>query len=129
MLLASLCYCQSEGRFETKISQISPLVSPGKKYTLKVIVIEENKNGFNSWWQIEIADTQNNILLLDKDSFPANFNIYWNWDNEERLWVYNSDDGKIYYWEFISGKWAQTEYDRESSKLIPAKDLLPVYEK
>jgi hypothetical protein len=34
--------------------------------------------------------------------FVGYLNAYWLWDSQDRLWLYNSDTGRVFFWE-LSG--------------------------
>ena len=117
-----------------KVNQRSPSVSPSAKYVLKMLIVETDRKDFKTWWQIDISDAQGNVLAKDPVGFPALFNIYWVWDKKDRLWVYNSDDGRVYYYEQVGG-WPRREWvgtgkgDPRSRSFCPPESLFPDYAK
>lgn len=120
---------QPNDKKQNSNNQVSPLVSPSGNYILAVPIVEENKNGFTTWWQIQISDKNNKLLYIDTEGFPARFNVYWIWDENDMVWLYNSDDGNIYYWENKNNKWQKNLYDQNSDSIEVPSDLLPGYAK
>ncbi len=101
---------------ERSRNQTSPLPSLSGKYVLTVPVVREERGGFESFWKVTISDSEGKLLYTDEEGFPARFNVYWVWDEDDRVWLYNSDDGNIFYWEF-QDKWVKNEYDEHNSPL------------
>jgi len=118
------CGEQSTGR---KVNQQRRSISPNKKYVLQVSIISNEQHGFKKWWQIKITDTATGKEFIDNDNFPARFNVYWNWGPDNRVWLYNSDDGGIYYWEQRDSIWTENKYDRKKSQLAMPDNFLPDY--
>ena len=59
-------------------------------------------------WVVSIRDPSGAIEYQDFDShFIWTLNVYWIWDADDRLWLYNSDDGRVWYWERVDGKWTK----------------------
>ena len=78
--------------------QDQPLVSPSGKYVLTVPI--EKAADDRRYWRVTISDRNGNVLFKDDSEFPARFNVYWTWDNSDRVWLKNSDNGYTYYWEW-----------------------------
>lgn len=78
-----------------KQNQRTPLVSPSGAFVLKMPV---ERIAEYHYWRLEIRDTACNLLYKDKEGFPARFNVYWCWDSIDIVWLYNSDDGKVYFY-------------------------------
>jgi hypothetical protein len=104
-------------------NQQQNLTSPNGKYILNV----PTSSGA---WTVTISDPDGNILYKDVSNFLANFNAYWCWDKENRVWLYNSDDGKIYFWENTNNHWQRTHWGRKyknetQRNISPPKKLYP----
>jgi hypothetical protein len=53
------------------------------------------------------------VLYKDEASTMVGaMNVYWGWDAQDRVWVYNSDDGKVWRWELADDGWKKTESHR-----------------
>ena len=108
--------------------------SPNGKYLAQVSIIEKKFNNYLRWWQFKFFDNKGNAWPADTLKFPARFNIYWIWDKHDRLWVYNSDDGRVYYYEIVGG-WPCREWigsgkgDPRSRSFYPPEELYPEYVK
>jgi len=131
VLLIILVGCVAK---KPEANQESPSVSPTGKYVLKMLIVEIDRKDFKGWWQINISDAKGNALFKDPVGFPAPFNIYWVWDKKDRLWVYNSDDARVYYYERVGG-WPRREWvgtgkgDPRFRSFCPPENLFPDYAK
>jgi hypothetical protein len=102
-------------------NQRSPATSPNGLYILEVPI--ENR-----LWTVKIFDQQHRLLYTDQDSdFLGRFNSYWHWDKNNRVWMYNSDNGEIDYWESQVGKWQKQKWDRQDKTLAPPREMYPDY--
>lgn len=88
-----------------------PSTSPSGKYVL-TLPIEKNPAYHNTdVWKVTIATPDGKILYKDYASeFVGHLNVYWVWDADDRVWLYNSDDGQVYFWEFDGTKWVKTHW-------------------
>lgn len=106
--------------------------SPSGKYLAKVSIIEKKFNNYMRWWQIQFFNAKGTELRTETLIFPARFNIYWIWDKEDRFWVYNSDDGRVYFYESVN-RWPRHEWigvgkgDPRSRSFYPPETLYPEY--
>ena len=111
------------------INQTQRLVSPSGKYVL-TMPIEKSRNPQYSdiaVRKVTIHDTAGNLEYKDEDStMVGNLNVYWAWDQKDRVWVYNSDNGRISRWEKGNLKWSTTEIAEAEKKEAP-DSLLPDY--
>ena len=91
-------------------NHLQPLASPSGKYILTVPI--EKDQGMNSgMWRVTISDLASNELYKDRDSeFVGYLMSYWVWDSHDRVWLYNSDSGGVYYWEQVEGRWDKHEW-------------------
>jgi hypothetical protein len=81
-------------------------------------------------WKVTISDQNQSVLYKDVGStFAGQFNVYWIWDASDRLWLYNSDDGMVYFWELQNGAWSKNRWERASSEIKPPLDVYPDYAK
>jgi hypothetical protein len=108
-------------RPEQRVNQTSPLLSPSGRFELTV--------RSRDYWDLRIRDLQTGERHVEETDFVGHFNIYWQWDAADRLWVYNSDDGSIHIREWNEGRWDLSERDREPSAHDPAppENFLPHY--
>ena len=73
------------------------------------------------------------ILYKDESSkFVGHLNGYWAWDDSDRAWFYNSDDGNVYFWEFDGTKLTKTHWGygkdkREIDRKIDQPTILYPY--
>ncbi len=117
-------------------NQQQPLISPSGRYVLTV-PIEENRvtpEYYNtSVWKVTISDRDGNLLYMENDSeFVGILNIYWIWDDEDRVWLFNSDTSCIFFWEFVNGEWVKTKWgygqvQEINRNLSPPLELYPTY--
>ena len=117
-------------------NQQQSLISPSGKYVLTVPIErnETNPEYYNTKvWKVTIFDQDGNLLYKDDESeFVGYLNVYWVWGSEDRVWLYNSDTGRVFFWELSDGEWLKTEWgygkmpeiDRD---LAPPPELYPPY--
>jgi hypothetical protein len=119
LIVFILSFVPSTGR--QRENQRSPVTSPNGLYILEVPI--ENR-----LWTVKIFDQQHRLLYADQDSdFLGRFNSYWNWDKNNRVWMYNSDNGEIDYWESRAGKWQKQTWNQQDSSLEPPREMYPDY--
>jgi hypothetical protein len=116
-------------------NQQQPLTSPGGSFVL-TLPIEENRVNpqyeGTRVWKVTITDPHGNVVYKDDESeFVGYLNVYWMWDSDDRVWVYSSDTGDVFFWELVDDEWtktwwgaAQREIDRP---LEPPPGLYPPY--
>ena len=108
------------------INQQFPAISPSKKY-------QASFTSPDDYWHLKITGTD--IQSFEKTTtYIGHFSIYWLWDNDDRLWVYNSDVQFLYFWHFVDGNWVEAEYGLEGEKnpsfdFSPPEDVYPYYAK
>lgn len=107
-----------------KKNQEQPLVSPSGRYVLTV-PIETAADSRRRYWRVTISDVNGNVLFKDDSEFVGHLNVYWAWDDRDRVWLKNSDDGRIHYWELDDkNSWRRYEWTEASPVRPPAS--LPV---
>lgn len=123
-----LVSCCGPKRIE-KHNQKTPLPSPSGEYVLEVGI---EKIEDSHYWMLRIEDREGNPLYVDEDGFPAQFNVYWMWDQADRVWFYNSDDGKVYCWLMEGNQWFRILWGAGRKNLCgldmePPEELYPDY--
>ena len=100
--------------------QQQDLPAPGSGLLVRVPIVNIEGRDFTSWWRPEILAADGHLLFRDPQGFPARFNVYWGWDDQQRLWLYNSDDGRV--WIYAQGPqgWARQEWERGAGLAPPA---------
>ena len=56
--------------------------------------------------------------------FRKNRHLYWLWDENDRLWLYQDDTKKVYYYQRDPGGWRRYFWSGKRSR-HPERDLLP----
>ena len=104
-------------------NQDQPLTSPSGKYILTVPI--ETAQDSHRYWRVTISDSKGRVLYKDDSSFVGNLNVYWSWDQQDRVWLRNSDDGAIYYWEIDSSNvWHKHRWEKnQKDSLSPPASL------
>lgn len=115
-------------------NQVQPMPSPSGKYVLTVPT-ERNPNYHDhEVWKVTISDTSGEVLYKDNSSECVGWlNAYWAWDNSDRAWLYNSDDGRVYFWESDGTNWTKMYWgygktNREIDRVIEQPDILYPYD-
>lgn len=87
--------------------------SPSGKYVLRVPIEHDTTDPLLSdtgVWKVTITDPAGKVLYKDEDSrMVGSLNVYWGWDDQDRVWLYNSDDGRIWRWESAADGWRKIE--------------------
>lgn len=99
------------------INQQQDLVSPGSNFVLSVPIeiSTPNREGKQYHvWKVTIRDLGGTVRYKDEDSqMTGILNVYWGWDAESRVWLYNSDDGQVWRWHLEDGTWREKKMDNE----------------
>jgi hypothetical protein len=99
-------------------------LSPSGKYVLSVPQRKNNSN--ESVWMVTITSKDGSILYQDNTSTMWwGANAYFGWDQQDRVWLYYSDDGSILRWELVNGSWNKVQSSKEDG--MPDW-ILPDYE-
>jgi hypothetical protein len=84
-------------------------------------------------WKVTISDQDGKLLYKDENSELVGYlNAYWLWDGQDRVWLYNSDTGQVFFWELSDGEWPKTEWGHGrvgdiDRGLTPPPELYPSY--
>ena len=117
-VLPASCKDDECARFYMPDNQTQRLSSPDSSLVLTV-PRQEDPAG-NTFWHVTIADTSGTVLYVDSLSeFVGNLNVYWAWDEEGRVWLYNSDDGTVHFYSDASGDWTHTVYGPAGDPAAP----------
>jgi len=111
-----------------------PLISPNGEYVLTVPVHESGLPGLAGTpvWMVTISHVEGGVVHQDRMSeFPARFQVYWAWGQEGRVWLYNSDDGSVWYWEdrgdWIKWMWGHGRQREIDYDIWPPEAIYPDY--
>lgn len=109
-----------------KVNRQRPALSADGNYTAVV-------SAPGHYWTIEISGTDGSKFKETTD-FVGHLSVYWLWDANGRLWIYNSDDGAVHFWERNTEFWQHKEWGWGGVKQIamevqPPSDLYPDYAK
>lgn len=103
--------------------QTEPLVSPSGKYVLTLPIEKNTRNpeyATSKVWKVTIHDSAGVLEYKDEDSTMVGYlNVYWSWDTKDRVWVYNSDNGKVLRWEKQGRIWRNSEITGEEMGEAP----------
>jgi hypothetical protein len=122
-----------------KPNQREPLPSPSDKYVLSVPIERSERDkgplGYGMpYWHVTISDPNGKVLYRDSDEqFHGIHNVYWTWGDDDRAWLYNSDDGAVYFYELTNetwqkGMWGHGKTGHVEQDIAPPKSLYPAYE-
>jgi hypothetical protein len=112
------------------VNQQQPAVSRTGTYKAYV------RSNLISGWTIEIKNRNGSTLYNEETDFATNLSLYWIWGPNERLWLYNSDDGSVYVWQAKpDGKWQHIFWGHGPYKETqlelgsPPEELYPNFER
>ena len=109
---------------EAPPNQAQNQLSPSGQYVLSVPQKYQSKTKV---WMVTIKSKDGSLLYQDDDSAMWwGANAYFGWDEQDRVWLYYSDDSSIWRWELVDGKWKKLPSSREDG--MPDW-ILPDYEK
>lgn len=117
----------------TTRGQQQPLVSPDGNYVLTVPVNESAlKMAGTPVWMVTITYLDGGVVYQDRMSeFPARFAVYWDWGPEGRVWLYNSNDGSVWFWEdrgdWIKWMWGHGRQREIDYDIWPPESIYPAY--
>lgn len=116
LILLGLAFAVGCGSKAPQRNQTQGIASPSGKYLLYAPIepqtTDPRYDGYTAW-TVTITDVNGQVLYRDEDSkMLGHFSIYWGWDDQDRAWVYNSDDGRIWRWEQTSEGWKKIESRR-----------------
>ncbi len=99
--------------------QVQDLASTDGSLLVRVPIEAQQGRDFATYWVPEIRDAAGLVLLRDELGFPARFNVYWAWDGQQRLWLYNTDDGTVWVYAAAASGWARQPWERGSGQEPP----------
>lgn len=108
-----------------KPNQRTPSTSPSGKFVLTVPIERDPTDGNLPFWRVTISDTAGKQLHKDDSKFIGTLNVYWCWDSADRVWLYNSDNGAVYFWQFEDGRWQRSPL--AAGTVQPPDELFPDY--
>jgi hypothetical protein len=125
-------------RRQEKPNQKRSQVSPSGRYVLSVPIERSQRQkgplGYGMpYWHVTIADPNGRVLYRDPDEeFDGLHTVYWVWDEQDRVWLFNSDDGSVYFYEeadatWSKGKWGQGRTGHVERDIAPPEALYPSY--
>jgi hypothetical protein len=132
-LAALLGACSRQPSRSPPPNRRSPSLSPSGRYVLTVGIEKGRRFETPGVWKVSISDSQGNELYKDDDSeFVGTLNVYWIWDDKDRVWLYNSDDARVWFWELQGDGWVKTNWGYGKTKetgreVRPPRELYPDY--
>jgi hypothetical protein len=111
--------------------QVQPLESPDCSAVLTV-PIEPGPDGMPVW-VVTLTGRSGETLYHDEASdFAGTLNAYWTWDADGRVWLYNSDDGRVWFFEGRGATWTKHLWGAGTTRgisreLLPPAGLFPEY--
>jgi len=95
-------------------NQQQDIASPNGHFILSVPIemSTPNEEGKQHVWKVTIRDRAGSLLYKDGDSRMSGWhNVYWGWDAENCVWLYNGDDGWVWRWHLEDGTWRKTKME------------------
>jgi hypothetical protein len=97
-------------------NQTQGATAPSGKFVLRMPIEPQTSNPVYKGtpvWKVTITDPDGRIVYKDEASeMVGSLRVYWGWDDQDRVWVYNSDDGSIWRWEVTGGEWRKIQSGR-----------------
>lgn len=64
-------------------------------------------------WVLVIRNSEGNVLYEDEEGFVRTLlnSVYWRWDEANRIWLHNGDDGRLWFWEIQNGEWTKNPFE------------------
>ena len=109
-----------------KPNQRTPSASPSGKYILDVTIERDPNDRNDPFWRVVISDTGGKQLYKDDSKFIGTLEVFWCWDSTDRVWLYNSDNGRTYIWQAVDGQWKRSP-PAVIEALTPPSELYPDY--
>lgn len=109
-----------------KPNKRTPSTSPSGKFVLTMPREHTGTDPNLTFWRVTISDANGTLVHKDDSEFNGFLSVYWCWDDADRVWLYNSDDGKTHIWQMTDGQWQRTLFAR-GNPLTPPSDLYPNY--
>lgn len=100
--------------------QVQGLAAPGAGLSARVPIVGVEGRDFATWWLPEVLSADGRVLYQDPVGFPARFNVYWAWDDAQRLWLYNTDDGGVWVYAHGTEGWGRQAWERSGGLVPPA---------
>ena len=100
--------------------QEQDLAAPGAGVSVRVPIVPQQGRDFATYWCPELRGADDAVIYQDREGFPARFNVYWAWDDSQRLWLYNTDDGTVWIYAQGDQGWARRAWERGTQPLPPA---------
>lgn len=125
-----LLACGLKGR-GPEPGQVQPLKSPDSS-TVLTVPIEPGPDRFPVW-VVTLTGLSGDTLYRDEASdFAGTMNVYWTWDGYGRIWLYNSDDGRVWFFERRGAVWTKNLWGAGTTRdisreLLPPAGLFPEY--
>lgn len=98
-------------------NQTQGATAPSGKFVLRMPIEPQTSNPAYKGtpvWKVMISDANGRVVYKDEASeMVGSLRVYWGWDDQDRVWVYNSDDGSIWRWEVTGGEWRKIQSSRE----------------
>jgi hypothetical protein len=123
---------------EPEPNQREPVTSPSGNYVLTVpIERSETQTGPFGYglpfWHVTISEPNGAVVYRDpNEQFHGIHNVYWTWGDDDRVWLYDSDDGTVYFYERAEGNWTRAVWGQgrtghSERDIAPPEALYPAY--
>ncbi len=138
LLLGPFVLPEPDPALSQKPNQREPSTSPSGAHVLTVPIerSETDKGSFGygfPYWRVTISDPNGNLLYRDaEDKFAGIRRIYWVWDANDIVWLFDSDDSGVYFYRRTEGQWSRDRWGsgktgRVELGIAPPVSLYPDY--
>ncbi len=109
-----------------ELLQESPTTSMSNLYIATFPIMELSPGPNYPVWVTTISSTSNNkILFWDNQSKQSGYHSsYWQWNNKDQLFVYNSDDGSAFAFIMKNDNWTKIELNKSNISEFQIPPLL-----
>lgn len=105
-------------------NQVSPSTSPSGLYEVSVRA--------QGGWEFHIRSTNDQKKWTVETAIMSHFSVYWVWDAQDRLWIYNSDSARVSFlrrtvdgWQTVTWGYSRTRDAEFTENLQPPEALYP----
>jgi hypothetical protein len=123
LLVLILVSCGKEADERIPSGLEKPLWSSSNQF-YATFPIQKNETVNYPVWSPHIYNQNRKIEYIDEKSDLSGYHMsYFEWSPENILWLYNSDSGKVYFYQKFDGAWSKKLYLPKQAKFHPTGEI------